>query len=485
MEMTRPGTTPRTRPIGPEPLFSRHSTEKSSWPSHASTSKILTCTASSVRYTTRFVDFRLDVTRLKEVEYHFNPYLEVLQVHNRKAVPGTTIICKLLAISAPGVRGLHLNLFHLFTMADDLVDLSLFEEFPSHEPAWRIPSIPPSQYFYHEPIWGTPPLPPRTSRRQRAPKSLSALASVLTGPGRDETSPSRWLFSRVIRFRLGHAGSHSLQDLPGLRSRRNDSSSRSAASLAPGSNPAPLAASRSRTRVPATTASSAATAHQESQPKFPMIWLADEQMWLVADPSSPQLQNSFTNDMPPPPSYSQSEAHRSLLPPLHPATSSSTSSLDPDSLVREQFLTLFEQSNRVSTTSPSVAVEPLIPTTMIATAAASVPAALALRSTTSAATSTPPAYPPLSPNDHRSRSWERDPPALEQSSDRERETERERERARNQDREDNSSGRLRGEWEVEEQFSSSSLLLPLSSSDEADGWAGEETWKSSVSTLID
>lgn len=204
-------------------------------------------------------------------------------------------------------------------MGESLVDLSLFADFPAREHHFVSSEIPYFQRLQHNQVWEdvttyapyqdantttTKPLPPIPSRK---------LAEFLPDCRRENVNASRCILSRVARLRSSNHQSRSPSMGNTLQQRR---------SLTSGP---PLL-------LPINPLPSRHTEQRGSRPALPMIWLQDQQMWLIADGSAVVNDPSAHNDFPPvySPPYAYSE----------PSPSQPEHEFSP---IRSQFMTLMEQ----------------------------------------------------------------------------------------------------------------------------------------------
>ena len=230
-------------------------------------------------------------------------------------------------------------------MNESLVDLSLFEDFPADSPAWHSPYSTPSRHrrLHHQASWEGLDLE-SPHRGQRHLQASGIPDSLLPRPRRAESAPSlsRCILSKVTRLRLGHSTREHRRNLSPIHQHLTTTSS---APSTPGMRtPADLDYFIPR---PSSTAGVPNSPPLSSRPAAPMIWLSEEQMWLVVDdPVDHRLRN-------PPPRRADNTSRRSpqaespshlgftaFRP--HPSRAVSNASSDTDSAVRQQLRTLID-----------------------------------------------------------------------------------------------------------------------------------------------
>ena len=202
-----------------------------------------------------------------------------------------------------------------------LFDLSLFAVSPTNDTHFAVPED--ELQPRHPPTWPAAPPSPRRQRRVPSPPiNMKPLPPVprrrlcenLQDP-RHERGEPRCILSRIRRMKLDSPAPLQPSTLPRpvrqqtLQERRNPTANTTTLTLP-------------------TTPSSPSP----SRPPLPMIWLPDEEMWLVADPNDPQTAGY----------YAPTSGDYEFLPPYteSPASDPSPSDLSP---VRTQFLALMEE----------------------------------------------------------------------------------------------------------------------------------------------
>ena len=218
-------------------------------------------------------------------------------------------------------------------MDHGLVDLSLFDDFPAADRHFAIPHMPAFQRLYHEVSRaGTPrgvyirnprsctmkPLPPLPRR---------TICAIRVDPRRGHGG-SRCILSRIQRMRLdGHSPrpSHFTNT---LQQRRNVNPIPQLTLSTPHSVPQPSVEEQTETA---------------GRPACPMIWIPEEQIWMVVEEEdlAAYLPTEYYS---PPPYERRQYAHSEPSPSLRPRSESSP--------IRTQFMTLMEPRHDDERLSP-------------------------------------------------------------------------------------------------------------------------------------
>ena len=203
----------------------------------------------------------------------------------------------------------------LAIMEDGLVDLSLFTVPPTNDTHFTNSKSPTHRSLFHTSTW-----PPR--RSQAGAKPLRAPRRRFLELCQDPRGDSRCILQRMKRIRIDPAlagqsaymTTQAQQHQQTLQERRNPPSG------------------------PTLTLHSATDSPTPNRQTLPMIWLPDEQIWLVADPTDPTYgyYAPLSEEDEAPPAYAESES---------PASDPSPSDFSP---VRSQFMTLIEHRRQVN-----------------------------------------------------------------------------------------------------------------------------------------
>ena len=212
-------------------------------------------------------------------------------------------------------------------MNEGLVDLSLFTTSPTNDIHFTVPDSQTHRSFLHTSTWPSrrsqatsTKLPPRAPRRR--------FLELCQDPRGD----SRCILQRMKRIRIdsapadrsGYTVNQAQQYQQTLQERRNTASG------------------------PTLTLQTASDPTTTTRQALPMIWLSEEQMWLMADPNDPAYgYYAPLSEDEAPPAYAESES---------PASDPSPSDFSP---VRSQFMTLIEHRRQGHNDYPEDRLSPL------------------------------------------------------------------------------------------------------------------------------
>ena len=213
-------------------------------------------------------------------------------------------------------------------MEETLVDLSLFTVSPTNDTHFTIPNSPTHRSIFHTSTW--PPRRSQAASMKAPPRSPRRRFLELC---QDPRGDSRCIIQRMKRIRIDSAladrsaymANQAHEHQQTLQERRNPPSG------------------------PTLTLHTASDSTTSTRQALPMIWLSEEQMWLVADPNDPAYgyYAPLSEDEAPPPAYAESES---------PASDPSPSDFSP---VRSQFMTLIEHRRPGSNDVPEDRLSPL------------------------------------------------------------------------------------------------------------------------------